>query len=112
MEIFVESIFFELTIAVLIYFAGVLTSKLWHFLLKNREERLFKENVQKALDIIYEAEEKFPGRKKGIEKLEFSVKKFMQETKFNNYQSAQNYIIQIFNLTKLSKVDFPNNRKK
>jgi len=54
------------------------------------------------LNIIYDSEEKFPGRKRGTEKLEYAVKRFMEEAKEKNYGHAQEEIIKVFNLTTLS----------
>lgn len=104
---FFKDITFELTAAILIYLAGVLTSRFWHLLRKSSEEKKLKANAQIALEIIYEAEESFPGRKRGAEKLVYAVEKFMTKAGVKDYQTAQNYIIQIFNLTNLSKIDLP-----
>lgn len=105
-----ENIFLEVLAAVIIYTAGVLTSKFWRKLKKSKEEEKLKQNVKTALAIIYDAEKSLPGRKRGVEKLEYAVKEFMKETKIDDYEKAQSYIIQIFNLTRLSKVDFPSKK--
>jgi len=107
----IQTFYSEVIIAAVIYVAGLLTLKLWQKLTRKRQENALKQNVNVALEIIFESEKKFPGRKRGVEKLEYAVKKFMDETKFSDYEKAQNYIIQIFNLTKLSKVDFPQKKK-
>ncbi len=103
---FFQKFVLELFVGIVIYIVGVLTSKLWFKIKRNSNEKTLRKNVKTALRIIYSSEEKFPGRKRGIEKLEYAVDEFMKEVNIKDYESAQDYIIKVFNLTKLSKVDF------
>ncbi|MFC1622001.1 phage holin, LLH family [Patescibacteria group bacterium] len=106
MENYFSNILFELVAAVLLFILGFITSQVWRKLTKNRNEKNLKENVKVAIKIIFEAEKKFSGRKKGVQKLEYATNKLMEITNIKDYEIAQNFIIKIFNLTKLSKVDF------
>lgn len=101
-----EGVYANIVAGIVLYAAGVFTGKAWNLLMRKKNETRLKNNVRIALSIIYEAEEKFVGRKRGVERLEYATKKFMKDAKIRDYESAQKKIIEVFNLTKLSKEDF------
>lgn len=97
----------ELSTGVFLFCVGFLTSKVMSTRKKERESKLFEESVNIAADIIFEAENKFKGTNRGAEKLRYAVKRFVAETGIDDYEKAQNYIVQIFNMTKLSDEEIP-----
>lgn len=105
MQEFLSNITTELIVGVILFLLGFLANEIWDKVTRNSKELNLRNKVRTALKIIYEAEEKFRGPKRGVEKLEYAVKKFMEELKINNYEKSQEFILKIFNLTNLSKID-------
>lgn len=101
-----DSIIPEVVAGLFFYFLGVVTSRSWKILSKKHHEENLKKNVHLALDLVYEAEEKFPGRKRGKEKLDWAVERYMGETNLKDYEIAEKKIIEVFNLTRYSGKDF------
>ncbi len=103
----IESLIVEISQGALIFFGGFLTSKIISKRKKEKNSKIFEESVHIAADIIYESEVKFPGASRGPEKLSYAVKQFVDKTGFDDYEKAQNYIVQVFNMTKFSEPDIP-----
>ena len=98
-----NGVFQDLAVALLLYLLGYFTNELWDYINKERNEEKLRKNTALAMESIYEAENKINGKKMGSEKLDYSVKKYMQETKTKSYANAQEQIIKVFTLTKFSK---------
>lgn len=103
MDFFYDGILPELLAGILFYSAGVLSTKLWNTLNRKNIEKKLKAKANTALDLIYEAEEKFVGHKKGAQRLEYVVARYMQETGEKSYTKAQDEVMKVFSLTNLSK---------
>lgn len=102
-----ENVLTELSTGMFLFAVGFLTSKVMNTRRKEKEGRIFEDSVQLAAQIIYDAEEIYPGQRRGPEKLSYAVKRFVAEAGIDDYEKAQNYIVQIFNMTRLSDEDFP-----
>lgn len=103
MDFFYNGILPELLAGILIYSAGIFSSKLWSTINRENIEKKLKAKANTALDLIYEAEEKFVGHKMGGQRLEYVVAKYMQATGEKNYTKAQDEVMKVFSLTNLSK---------
>lgn len=106
-QMLIESIVTELSTGIFLFAIGFLTSKIMSARKREQEGKIFEDSVNLAAQIIYDAETLFPGPHRGPEKLSYSVKRFVKEAGVNDYEKAQNYIVQIFNMTRLSDEDFP-----
>lgn len=93
----------EFMVAVIFYLFGVFTSRLISKVKSLSFEKKFHDKAALAVNLIYEAEEQLVGEHRGLEKLEYVTKKFVNVYKDMGCESAQDFIMKMFNLTKLAK---------
>lgn len=93
-----QNVFVTVAIFALGWLAGEVFERIFA---KQKEDRL-KEETRIALEAIYAAEGSLLGEGRGPERLDFACKHFMEKTKTKSYKKAQEIILHVFPLTKLS----------
>jgi len=103
MNFFKDGLLPEFVAGLFLYLAGILTSRFWMVLNRKTIEKKLKTKVNIALNVIYEAEEKFIGHKLGAKRLEHATSRYMELMQEKDYEKAQEQILKVFNLTTLSE---------
>lgn len=99
----VDEIAAETVAGSVFYILGFLTHHMIQERKKSTYDKRIKDKSKFALDLIYESEKKFPGKKRGLEKLEYATKRFRDKYKDQSYEDSQDYILKMFNITTLAK---------
>ena len=102
-QLLVRKILTDIPYTIGVFIFGWLVNEIQDALTRKSWEKRLKRRTQAAIDSIYEAEDTILGRGKGAERLVYAIKAFMKKEKIKSYQKAQNQILAVFPLTKLSK---------